>query len=64
MAIGEPHEPTFGAHSLAQLPAKLQDLLVGLSPSARTDLLGQMSQLLLPFIGDHLPDRYCTALTS
>ena len=54
-------EPAFGAASLSQLPDKLQ-LLLGLSPSMRTDLLGQASQLLLPFIGDHLPDRYCTAL--
>jgi triacylglycerol lipase len=57
-------EPAFGVGSLAQLPDKLRLLLVGLSPSMRTDLLGQASQLLLPLIGDHLPDRYYTALAS
>jgi triacylglycerol lipase len=57
-------EPAFGIGSLAQLPDKLRRLLVGLSPSMRTDLVGQASQLLLPLIGDHLPDRYYTALAS
>lgn len=57
-------DPMFGVGSLAQLPDRLQLLLVGLSPSTRTDLLGQISQLLLPLIGDHLPDRYYTALAS
>jgi hypothetical protein len=56
-------EPLLGVGSLAQLPDKLQILLGGLSPSTRTDLLGQFSQLLLPLIADHLPDRYYAALT-
>jgi len=54
-------EPAFGVGSLAQLPDRLQSLL-DLSPSLRTDLLGQASELLLPLLGDHLPDRYYTAL--
>jgi hypothetical protein len=61
---GDSDEPSFGVGSLVQLPGKLQILLEGLSPSTRTDLLGQISQLLLPLIGDHLPDRYYAALAS
>lgn len=42
---------------------RLAGLFVGApSPSSRDDILGQMSQLLSPSIGDHLPDRYIAAL--
>jgi hypothetical protein len=34
------------------------------SPSSRIDVMGRLTQLLSPSIGDHLPDRYYTALTS
>lgn len=34
-----------------------------LSLTSRPDLLGQLTEILAPSIGDHLPDRYYTALT-
>jgi hypothetical protein len=63
-ASDDSDDPVFGAGSLALLPDKLRLMLGGLSPSTRTDLIGQASQLLLPLLADHLPDRYCTALAS
>lgn len=53
--------PTVGG--FAGLVQQLQNLVVGISPSKRMDVIGQLSQLLLPGIGDHLPDRYYTALS-
>jgi hypothetical protein len=55
----EPLPTTGGFAGLAQ---QLGNLFVGLSPSRRMDVIGQLSQLLLPGIGDHLPDRYYDAL--
>jgi triacylglycerol lipase len=52
--------PTTGG--FAGLTQQLEDLVVGFSPSRRMDLIGRLSQLLLPGIGDHLPDRYYDAL--
>lgn len=43
---------------------QLRSLFSGpLSPTSRIDALGRLSQFLSPSIGDHLPDRYYTALT-
>jgi hypothetical protein len=36
---------------------------VGFSQNARKDTLGALTVALPPGIGDHLPDRYCAALT-
>jgi hypothetical protein len=44
--------------------AGLLQIVSGLaSPEIRDDALGQASRLLLPAIGDHLPDRYWRALS-
>lgn len=45
------------------LGTQLRNLFVGFSRNARLGALGQLSVALPPGIGDHLPDRYCAALT-
>jgi hypothetical protein len=45
------------------LAERLQGLLGFPSLTARPDMLGALTSLLAPSIGDHLPDRYFTALT-
>ena len=47
----------------AGLGAQLRGLFVGFSQNARDDTLGELTLALPPGIGDHLPDRYCAALT-
>ena len=47
----------------AGLGAQLGNLFVGISENTRSDAVGNLSVLLPPGIGDHLPDRYCAALT-
>jgi hypothetical protein len=56
----EPLPTTGGFAGIAQ---QLANLVVGFSPSERMDVIGRLSELLLPGIGDHLPDRYYDALT-
>lgn len=41
---------------------QLRNLFGGPSPTSRVDALGRLTLLLAPSIGDHLPDRYFTAL--
>ena len=43
--------------------ARLSGLFGPASIASRADVLGRLSQLLAPSIGDHLPDRYCAATT-
>jgi hypothetical protein len=57
-------EPSSGNGFFGGLADRLRNLVGIPSPSARIDALGQLTQLLAPSIGDHLPDRYFTALTS
>nr|WP_249141910.1 lipase family protein [Bradyrhizobium diazoefficiens] len=42
---------------------QLGNLFIGISENTRSDAVGNLSVLLPPGIGDHLPDRYCAALT-
>ena len=42
---------------------QLGKLFIGISENTRSDAVGNFSVLLPPGIGDHLPDRYCAALT-
>jgi triacylglycerol lipase len=57
-------EPLAGPGFLNGVAQRLRDLVTGpLSPTSRIDRLGRLSELLAPSIGDHLPDRYYTALT-
>jgi len=57
-------EPRPGNNFFSGIAGQLRGLFSGpLSASSRMDALGRLSQLLSPSIGDHLPDRYYTALT-
>jgi len=57
-------EPQAGSDFFSGIAQQLRGLFSGpLSPTLRIDALGRLSQLLSPSIGDHLPDRYYTALT-
>jgi Lipase (class 3) len=56
-------EPTMGNNFFSGIAERLRGFLGFWSTSSRTDPLGQLSQLLAPSIGDHLPDRYYNALT-
>jgi len=56
-------EPQFRDSLLSGFQEGVSDLFgLQLQPIIRDDALGQMSRLLLPHIGDHLPDRYLRAL--
>jgi hypothetical protein len=56
-------EPTIGHDFFSGIAERLRGFFGFWSKSSRTDPLGQLSQLLAPSIGDHLPDRYYDALT-
>ncbi|WP_441238144.1 lipase family protein [Bradyrhizobium sp. 930_D9_N1_4] len=56
-------EPLPTAGGFAGITQHLANLFIGFSPSRRMDLVGRLSQLLVPGIGDHLPDRYYDALS-
>lgn len=57
-------EPSLGNDFFSGVAERLRALFSGpLSPTSRMDALGRLSGLLAPSIGDHLPDRYYTALT-
>jgi hypothetical protein len=57
-------EPNPGSDFFTGIAEQMRDLLPApLSLSSRPDALGRLTQLLAPSIGDHLPDRYYTALT-
>jgi triacylglycerol lipase len=56
-------EPQFRDSLLDGFQEGVSDLFgLQLQPVIRDDVLGQMSRLLLPHFGDHLPDRYLRAL--
>jgi len=58
-----PEEPDAPAGLLGEVAKIARDLFrAPLSPTWRKDSLGLASTLLLPGIGDHLPDRYLAAL--
>jgi hypothetical protein len=64
LAAPNSDEPSSGSSLFIGVAGRLRNLFGSLSPSARVDAIGELSQLLAPSIGDHLPDRYFTALTS
>jgi triacylglycerol lipase len=56
-------DPQFRDSLLGGFQEGVSDLFgLQLQPVIRDDVLGQMSRLLLPHFGDHLPDRYLRAL--
>ena len=58
-------EPSPGDDLFTGIAERVRYLFGGLlSPTLRIDALGQLSLLLVPSIGDHLPDRYYNALMS
>jgi hypothetical protein len=63
LATSDSDEPSSGSDFFSGAADRLQNLLGSLSPTSRRDALGRLTLLLAPSIGDHLPDRYCTALT-
>lgn len=62
-AHGTSDEPQFAPALFQGLQAGVGDLLGGGPPLTRSDLLGQIFNVLPPPIRDHLPDQYWTALT-
>jgi len=63
LAASDSDEPSSGSNFFIGVAGRLRNLFGNLSPTARVDAIGRLSQLLAPSIGDHLPDRYFTALT-
>jgi hypothetical protein len=55
-------EPSSGS-GLFSAVSRLQNFFGASSLTSRVDTLGKLTELLAPSIGDHLPDRYYTALT-
>jgi hypothetical protein len=55
-------EPSSGDDLFKGVGGQLRNLFGGPSPTSRVDALGRLTLLLAPSIGDHLPDRYFTAL--
>ena len=47
----------------AGIGEQVRNLLSGVSENTRSDVVGRLTVLLPAGIGDHLPDRYCAALT-
>ena len=56
-------EPSSGDDFFNGVGGQLRNLFAGPPPTSRVDALGRLTLLLAPSIGDHLPDRYFTALT-
>jgi hypothetical protein len=56
-------EPSSGNGFFSGVADRLRHLFGTPSPTSRADALGKLTLLLAPSIGDHLPDRYYTALT-
>ena len=56
-------EPSNGEDFVGGVLDRLQNLFGTPSSTTRRDLLGMATALLSPSIGDHLPDRYYTALS-
>jgi hypothetical protein len=56
-------EPSSGNGFFSGVAYRIRHLFGTPSPTSRADALGKLTVLLAPSIGDHLPDRYYTALT-
>lgn len=63
LAGSDSDEPSGGNGFFNGVAVRLRDLFGTPSPTSRIDALGRLTLLLAPSIGDHLPDRYYTALT-
>ena len=63
LAASDSDEPTSGSDFFRGVADRLRNLIGSPSPTSRVDALGALTLLLAPSIGDHLPDRYYTALT-
>jgi hypothetical protein len=61
LATSDSNEPS--SNFFSGVASQLQGLFANLSRTSRSDAIGILSELLIPSIGDHLPDRYFTALT-
>jgi len=64
LAESSSDEPSSGNGFFSGLAERMRNLVGLPSPTARVDALGKLTLLLAPSIGDHLTDRYFTALTS
>jgi hypothetical protein len=62
-AASDSDEPPTGNDFFSGVANRLRNLMGSPSPTSRLDALGRLTLLLAPSIGDHLPDRYFTALT-
>jgi triacylglycerol lipase len=62
-AASDSDEPPTGNDFFSDVANRLRNLMGSPSPTSRFDALGRLTRLLAPSIGDHLPDRYFTALT-
>lgn len=62
-AVAGSDEPLCDLGPFRGLRERLSGLFGPASIASRADVLGRLSELLAPSIGDHLPDRYCAALT-
>jgi Lipase (class 3) len=56
-------DPSSGNDVFSGVADRLRNLFGSPSPTSRVDAMGALTLLLAPSIGDHLPDRYYTALT-
>jgi triacylglycerol lipase len=62
-ATSDSDEPSTGDGFFSSVAERFRNLFGSPSQTARVDAVGKLSILLAPSIGDHLPDRYYTALT-
>jgi triacylglycerol lipase len=62
LAGSDSDEPSSRTGFFNGLADRLQHVFGTPSPTSRVDVLGRMTLLLAPSIGDHLPDRYYAAL--
>ncbi|MBO0759065.1 MAG: lipase family protein [Bradyrhizobiaceae bacterium] len=63
LAGSDSDEPSSGSGFFNGVADRLRNLFGTPSATSRVDALGRLTLLLAPSIGDHLPDRYYTALT-
>jgi hypothetical protein len=63
LTTSDSDEPLSGSDLFSGVAERLRNLFGSPSRTPRADILGMLTMLLAPLIGDHLPDRYYTALT-
>jgi len=62
-ALPDTDEPSMGQDLFTGVAARLRNLAGSPSRASRFDTLGDLTEILAPSIGDHLPDRYYGALS-